>query len=218
MKGLTRTLALGIGALTLTATLAGCITIAEDDKPTKPNSSSEKSEKTEKPEKKADAPKGDGSELAPGETTAGAGILPFSNHEDKTASFSHQIADISLAPDADVDAIVAEIPQAGGMDVYYITVDSNYVSGDNLEHSSFSNEFEPVDADGVELQSLSLIGWDNCESNSIPSPGDDPSTTISNCIAAVVVPGQPEPAGVAWAAYDSPYDSYEGSPAFILQG
>lgn len=215
--------AAGLGAVVLAVSLAGCSLLPQPpapapDKPT--SSESDKPTKTDTDEPTKPAPGGaeDGAVLNPGDRTSGTGIVPFVNYDEKTANFAHKVTSVEKAPASDVDALIAEIPQIKGMDVYYVTVTSNYVDGDNLEFSSFSTEFSPIDADGNTTQKVSLIGWDNCESNSIPKPGNDPATAILNCYASVVPSGQPAPAGVAWSSYDTPYDPYDGKPALFFLG
>lgn len=216
--------AAGLGAVVLAVSLAGCSLLPQPpaapvDKPTTSDTDKPATTETDEPTTEP-APGGaaDGAVLNPGDRTSGTGIVPFVNYDDQTANFAHRVTSIEKAPTADVDAIVAEVPQVKGMDVYYVTVTSHYVDGANLEFSAFYTEFSPIDADGNETQEVSLIGWDNCESNSIPKPGNDPATAISNCYAAVVPAGQPAPAGLAWASYDTPFDKYDGKPALFFLG
>lgn len=154
--------------------------------------------------------------LKPGEKTTGAASIPFTNADKKTAVFEHKLLSVEKAPQADVDNIVSQVPKAAGLDIYYLNIESHYVSGDNLAFSAFYTSFDPVDASGNPTQTLSLIGWDNCESNSIPKDATNPSVTIKNCVAAVAAPGGNAPAGVAWDQSDTPYDSYDGSPALFF--
>lgn len=204
-------------ALMLAGGLAACSPASD---PVKTKAPSPSASKTIEPSASAtEEPSGDytpsGSVLKPGDRTTGAGVVPFLNYDDQVAEFEHKLVSVEKAPQADVDAIVAEVPQAAGLDIYYLKIESHYVSGADLAHSSFSTSFNPVDADGNKTQSISLIGWDNCPSGSIPNPGNDPATVIVNCVAGVSAPGGSAPTGVAWSQYDTDYDSYDGSPAFF---
>lgn len=217
MKTIARSIALSGTAFVLAATIVGCSAPADEKKDDpKPSSTSSESSPSasasEEPKKDTDS---SGSALAPGERTTGSGIVPFVNYDDRVAEFEHRLVSVEKAPQADADAIIAEVPQAKGLDIYFLTVESKYVSGENLEHGAFYTEFDPVDADGNPTQFINLIGWDSCESNSIPSPGDDPNTTITNCYAALAAPGGSAPAGLAWGQSDTEYASYNGKPALF---
>jgi hypothetical protein len=159
-----------------------------------------------------------GDVLAPGQATTAAGNLPFVNYDDKTAVFSHKVVSVTTASAEQRATLVKEEPMFENYDIYFVNVESRYVSGAGLEYASFSNGFRPVTAEKKEVQNVALIGYDFCDQDSIPSPGNDSSTVIRTCIAAVVPNGAPAPKGVAWMQYDTKYDWYDGKPAYLMLG
>lgn len=207
-------------ALILAGSIAGCSAAKEEEKPAPSASESASASATpsESPSDSAtdnsNTPSGEA--LKPGDKTTGSGVIPFSNYDKKMAEFEHKLVSVEKAPQADVDAIVAKVPQAAGLDIYYLKMSSHYVSGDDLAHSSFSTSFYPVSADGTKTQMISLIGWDNCPSGSIPKNATDPSVEIVNCVAGVAAPGGAAPVGVAWAQNDTDYSFYKGKPALFF--
>jgi hypothetical protein len=166
----------------------------------------------------APADTGDVPVLAPGEATSSAGNVPFVNFDGDAAVFSHRVVSVEPAsPDAlaVLSSVSAELAE---YDIYFVGVESFYVAGADLAYSSFTGNFRPVTADLGDVKSGSIVGYDFCESDSIPSPGNDPATPIATCVLAIVSPGEPAPAGVAWSAVDTPYDRYDGTPAYFLLG
>ena len=166
----------------------------------------------------APAPAPAGAILAPGESTTGTGNVPFTGTDGLEAIFSHRVTSVQLMSSTDKAAVVERAPQAAEYDLYIVNIESAYVSGANLEYNSFSTNFTPVDSALEETQSIALIGYDFCAPDSIPSPGNDPSTIIRNCRVAAVPAGSAPPAGVSWSVYDTPYSSSDGAPAYFLAG
>lgn len=156
-----------------------------------------------------------GETLAPGGVATGSAQIKFVGTDDKSAIFSHRIVEVVKATDAEYEELAEKIKQLKNYDVWFVNVESSYVSGDDLAYSSFSTHLEPVDSDRDDLQNLSLIGYKSCSSGSIPSPGDDSSSVIKNCRATAVPKGAAAPAGIKWDQYDT---DYADEPAFIMKG
>lgn len=218
----TRLAAAALGALLSVSVLAGCSVSSEPETVSPAPSKSAEEKPSASPSDEKDSSKKSSSEpgatLQPGGTATGAASVPFVNHDDEEAFFSHEVVSIEPAAEPDAALLVEKVPELKNYDIHLVKIESSYVSGDAMAHSAFYTSFRPVDPDMDEAQSVSVIGYDFCESNSIPSPGDDPSAVIENCIVAAVPKGAPAPAGVAWGQFDSAYDWYAGSPAFILKG
>lgn len=172
-------------------------------------------EETETPASPTPKPAAPGDVLGPGKTANGPAKIEFVNYKDETAVFEHEVKDISLAPKADVDRFVEEIPGLAGMNVYYITVESHYVSGANLAYDSFFTQFNPIDANGNETQEVTAFGFKGCEVNSIPKDGTNPDNIITNCYIGAAPEGGNVPAGLSWTQYDTDYDKYDGEPAYL---
>jgi hypothetical protein len=157
--------------------------------------------------------------LAPGETTTGTGVLPFEEYGGKQALLSHRVVAIELVSGVERTRLLEKAPELNSYDLYAVHVASAYVSGDALPYSSFSRGYGLVDVNGARMQSVALIGYDFCDSDTtIPAPGNNPDAVIRSCNLAVVPPGGPLPAGISWHQTDTAYDRYDGKPAFILMG
>lgn len=194
--------------------LSGCVGGgAPEGKEVTVKSETAKKEPVAQP-KKAAAP---GGLLAPGgEVQGSAASLPWVSFDGSESVWSHQVTGIENAPAADIALIAESEATITDYDVYYIAVQSSYVSGTVTPHSSFYTEFDGVRADGTKLDELMLIGLDACPSTSVGGAPEDPAVSLVNCVAVAVPKGSEKPAGVAWAQYDTEYASYGGSPARIL--
>lgn len=187
-------------------TLSGCTALLPQQKPEPSPAASEEAEPSAEPDA---APSGDGTfdggvDAAPGSTVA-PGVwanIPFLNFDDKTAVLSHHLMGVENAPAAEVDYLVSEIPELKGMEVYFITVETRYVSGDILPFTS-PTSFRPIDADGKSAQSLTLIGYDACPTESFSDEEEMPTQVVTNCYAAAAPAGGNIPAGVMWTQYDT---------------
>lgn len=213
--------------LAVVALLAGCAETASEEEPIETTPTEEVTEDIDETndddEESDDDAGGDqptpvsGDVLQPGDTVQGeAASLPWISFEDAESVFAHRVTAIEPAPEADVAQIAERQPTITDYDLYYITVESHYVSGDVTPYAAFYTNFDPARADGTKLQSVSLIGFDSCPSESVKDPGTDPSQVIVNCVVAAVAKGSEAPAGVLWAASGTPYASYNGDPAVIL--
>ncbi|MBM7831364.1 hypothetical protein JOE59_002069 [Agromyces cerinus] len=191
---------LAIAALALT----GC-TSSPADRAVKVTPSAE-AEPSEAPEAApADAAFDGGADAAPGSTVpAGTwGNIPYLDYDDNESVLSHHLKSVDKAAQADVDTLVAEIPELKGMDVYFANVESRYVSGD-LQPFTQPSDFDVVDANGDRVQSLILVGFDACPSDSFGDEDEVKTQVITNCYAAAVAPGGNVPAGVKWSQYETP--------------
>lgn len=153
--------------------------------------------------------------LQPGESTTGAGVVPFTDSSGNTALFAHQLVSVELAPAGDVETLTKKVSQIKGMDVWYLRVESRYVSGDNTELGSIYSALVPVTASGDRARELTLIGWDSCPKSSVPMPGDDPSVVFENCRAAVAAPAGDPPVAIAWSDSDAGYELSKGKAAYF---
>jgi hypothetical protein len=149
-----------------------------------------------------------GTTLAIGQTAT----LPFTNTDKGEATILATVTHIDQAPQADVDALVAQLPQLQGFNVYYVWVDMTKGSGADVKFNAMYTDFDPIDASGNKTQSISIIGSDTCPSESFPDDFDTSGATISTCLAAAAPAGGAAPAGAQYSAYDSPYDSLDGQP------
>lgn len=164
------------------------------------------------------APVPTGSELAPGDTVTGeAGELPWDYYEEASSLWSHEILTIEAAPELDVKKFIEGDTKIADYDIYYITYESEYLSGEVSEFSAFYTNFKPARADGTILDDLYLNGVANCKPESVGKDFAEKGATIKNCMGVAVPKGSEAPSGIAWTAYDTPYDLYQGHPAYILK-
>lgn len=205
-------------ALVIMGTVVGCAAAPAlpETKPTPQDTAAKPVEKAEsKPAQETPSESGDVPVLAPGESTTGTGAVPFVKYDGKKAVFAHKLVSIEKAPAADVEQLVEKSSQLKGMDIWYLRVESHYVSGDDLASSSIYSPLVPVTASKKRAQDITLIGWESCATDSVPSPGNDPSVIIENCRAAVAAPAGDAPVGMAWSDSDSGYDIYDGKAAYF---
>lgn len=211
-----RAAAVSASMLLLLGALSGCTPALPPIEPVASPSASVPVESPEPSESVEPAPVADGDALAPGQSTDGTGLIEFVNYDDEAAVFAHRVVSIDMASADDVEYFTSEVPSVAGMQIAYVRVESSFVSGANLEYSSFSAEFDPIDADGNRVQSIITIGFDTCKTNSIPRPGNDPATVIENCYVAAWPSGGSAAAGLQWDQSDTGYGSYDGEPARLF--
>lgn len=205
MKKISITLA---GMVIAAVTLSGCSALLPQ-RPT-PEVAPTQSQEAEPSDEPETAPAGDGAfdggvDVEPGSTVpAGTWAnIPYVNYDDKEAVLSHHLKSVEKAPAFDVDYLVSEIPELKGLDVYYMMVETRFVSGDGLAYITPS-DFRPIDADGRRAQTLTLIGFDGCPSESFSDEEEMQNQVVTNCFAAAAPAGGNIPAGLAWSRYDSP--------------
>lgn len=196
--------------------LSGCFSILPQSEASKPEKQVEapvEKQEQKKPQEGIAA----GTLLAPGEQVQGApGSVPWKSFDGSESVWTHQVVSIELAPSADMSVMLESVPRLVDYDVYYVVVHSSYVSGEVTPFASFQTEFQGVRADGMQLQDVSLAGYENCPANTPGAEPEDPNTVIENCVAVSSPKGSAAPDGVAWAQFDTGYDKYQGSPALIL--
>lgn len=102
--------------------------------------------------------------------------------------------------------------KAAGLTPYYVNIEVEGAdsSAKNLEFSSMIGAIDGLLADGSDAQTLSVIG------DFKPCPYEDlgefdEGVKIETC-DSFLAGGDSEVTGAQFAAYDSPYDSYDGDP------
>jgi hypothetical protein len=101
-------------------------------------------------------------------------------------------------------------------DFYKVNVEQTYVSGKDPVNQSSYTDFDVVDAKGVELNDLPLIGFDWCATNSF-SEDFVKGTPNKSCLVGAVAKGAEAPAGVQFSQSDTKYDAADGKPETILK-
>ena len=211
-----RVVALSASVLLLVGALSGCTPALPPAESAPAPVSSVPVESPEPSESVEPAPVADGDVLAPGQSTDGTGLIEYVNYDDEAAVFAHRVVAIDMASAEDVEYFTSEVPSVAGMQIAYVRVESSFVSGENLEYSSFAAEFDPIDADGNRVQSIITVGFATCKTNSIPRPGNDPENVIENCFVAAWPSGGSAAAGLQWDQSDTGYGSFDGEPARLF--
>ncbi|WP_285027029.1 hypothetical protein [Plantibacter sp. ME-Dv--P-122b] len=197
--------------------LAGCSTpSAPDAKPTEKASSSA----TSKPSSTGSA---DGEVTEPG---AQVGIDEPIVYESQgtdgvTALISAELTEVTPATPDQVAFLKTQFDggELDGYDITLIRLEMTKVSGDPVAFNSDATSFAPVDADGEKVQEATLIGWDECSSESFTEEFDG-GEPITQCYVAAAPAGGKAPAGLMYDGgftNPNPYDSYDGDPILLIK-
>lgn len=198
--------------------LAGCMTPAapEPEATKKPSASA-----TSEPTQSASSASGDVTE--PG-TKVGLGeevIYESQGTDDVTALVSAKLTEVTPATPEQVAFLNSQFDdgELAGFDVTLIRLEMTKVSGDPIAFNSDSTSFAPVDAKGTKVQEVTLIGWDECSSESFSKEFDD-GAPITQCYVAAAPAGGNAPAGLM---YDggftdpNPFSDYDGDPILLIK-
>lgn len=131
-----------------------------------------------------------------------------------------KVASIDAISQAEHDELMNEANEdskstLAAFDYYKVLVEETYVSGDDPAHQASYTSYDPVTESGAKLNSLPIIGFDWCKSSAFSKDFINGETNTS-CVLAAVAKGEPAPAGVRYAQYDTDYDPSNGTPAVIL--
>lgn len=194
--------------------LAGCSAPAPD-KPAAQTSSA-----TSTPVSSAPA---DGEVTAPGARVGlGEPIVYESQGSDgATALISAKLTEVTPATAEQAAFVNSQFTdgELEGADITLIRLEMTKVSGDPVAFNDDGTSFAPVDAAGKKAQEVTLIGWDECGTESF-TPEFDEGAPITQCYVATSTPGAKQPAGLR---YDggftdpNPYDAYDGDPILLIK-
>lgn len=147
----------------------------------------------------------------------------FTSTDDGEALISARLVSVEPATDDEAAFIVAAFDdgKVDGYDFWLLHVEEKKESGDTVEFDADYSFFDVVDEDGNQVQEITLIGWDGCESNSFDDEFDTNGGVITQCFIGAAKNGDPEPAGVAYTGGyedDNPYSSFDGKPLYFIKG
>lgn len=205
-------------AVTLATTLAltGCFGSIVADTTTEPTSAASPSATAGSDSPSAPA---DGTLAEPG-TRASMGeslTYEFVNTDGGKALISATLKSIEPVSADQLTFLNEQFAQLKGYEVFFLIVEEQKVSGDPVEFNASYTGFKPIDANGTKVQAITLIGWDECESNSFTPEFDDAGAVITNCFMAAAVPGGNMPEGIMYTGGFSdpnPYSDYDGKPIY----
>jgi len=201
------TLALPIA---LSFALVGCGVIAA---PTEPDAAPETSETEEAP-----AP-ADG-DIAPAGTTVGLDTYltyDYTGVDDVTAVISAKLVSVEPVTDAQLKFLNEQFDQLAGYDVYLVTVDQKKESGDPVIYNADYTNFKVVDAEGTQVQGVTLIGWDECSTESFDEPFDTEGAVLTQCFIGASPAGGNAPAGVAYTGGYEDTNPYKDEPLLFIK-
>ena len=166
------------------------------------------------------APSGD--VAAPG-TKASTGeelVYEFTGTDDQKALISTKLVDVTPATAEQVAFLNAQFDndELKGFDISFIHVQMSKVSGDPVAFDSDYTSFKPADAEGQRVQDVTLIGWDECSTESFTEEFDTGEPLVQCYIAAAPAGGN-APAGVIYDggyADPNPFDYYDGKPLVFV--
>jgi hypothetical protein len=204
--------------------VAGCASPAPADKDDKKDTDSSKTETEEEAEEVDEAP-ADGELAEPG-TRVGIDTwltYSFTTTDDEEALLSARLKSVEPVSAAQLEFLNTTFDegQLKGFDVWMLLVEEKKVSGATVEFNSDYSFFDIVDADGNQVQEITVIGWDECKTPSFDEAYDTAGGTLTQCFLAASTPGGNKPAGVAYTGgYEegNPYDSYDGKPLLFIKG
>lgn len=203
----------------LTLGLAGCTQPAVEEK-AEPAAAKETPATEETVEAKAE-PAAAGDIVEPGAVIENGDwfTYEFENYDGAKAVMQARLAGITPATQAQVDTLVAEIPDLKGYNVVLITFDEQKVSGDDITYSSGYTDFRPATVKGEKGQEVIVAGWDDCGGESYSEEFNAGGVPVTSCVVGAWVEGGDEIGGLIWtgpsAVDDSPYSNYEGQPVFL---
>jgi hypothetical protein len=140
--------------------------------------------------------------------------------DDEEALLKAKLDSIEPATDAEL-AVLAENfgDQLDDFDIYLLRMTEQKVSGATVKYNDDSSFFDVVNADGERIQTVTLIGWDGCDTQSFPEEYDTGGAEISQCYIGAVPTGEAAPAGMAYTGGyedDNPYDYLDGKPLLFI--
>jgi hypothetical protein len=147
----------------------------------------------------------------------------FTSTDDGEALISARLVSVEPATDEEAAFIVSAFDdgKVDGYDFYLVHVEEKKESGDSVEFDSDYSFFDVVDKDGDQVQEITIIGWDGCETDSFDEEFDTAGGVLTQCFIGAAKSGDLKPAGVLYkGGYedDNPYSSYDGKPLYFIKG
>ncbi|MGI9821738.1 hypothetical protein [Agromyces sp. Marseille-Q5079] len=203
--------------------LTACTTAPADSGAKKTDTTVEESASAEPTEESAGTVENavEGELLQPGQTVALGdwGTYEFVDYDDKTAVLNTKLVSIEPATAEQTEALVAEIPELKGWNVSLIRYQQQKVSGDDITYGANYTDFRPADATGAKAQEVSVIGWDECESESFTEEFNAGTAVLDQCMVGASVEGGEPIGGMLWtgnsSADENPFSDYEGEPVLF---
>ncbi|WP_164863488.1 hypothetical protein [Agromyces sp. LHK192] len=162
----------------------------------------------------------EGELLQPGQTVALGqwGTYEYESYDGRKAVLNTKLVSIEPATQAQVDFLVAEIPELADYEVTLIRYQQQKVSGDDITYDANYTDFRPADVTGAQAQEVSVIGWDECASESFTEEFGA-GAVIDQCVVGAKLPSSEAIGGMIWtgnsSADENPFSEYDGQPVFF---
>lgn len=209
-------------AVIASLTLAGCTSSAPADSDKKPESSaSDPSGATDTPAKETTLGEAEpsGDVVAPG-SIIGLGLwgsYDYVGVDDATIILASRLVSVAPTTQAQTDFLIGRLPKVKDYDLWLIHVEQKKVSGDPIAFNSDYTNFRAITAAKTKVQSVGVIGWDECKTVAFTRDFDNDGAVITQCMIAATPRGGDEVAGVEYSRYNSPYSSSGGKPLIFLK-
>ncbi|MFB2580774.1 hypothetical protein ACEXQD_05955 [Herbiconiux sp. P15] len=147
-------------------------------------------------------------------------MYEFTGTDGQKALLSAELVDVTAATAEQVAFLNEQFDkdELKGFEISFIHLSQSKVSGDPVEFNSDYTSFKPIDAQGQRVQDVTVIGWDECTTESF-TPEFDTGESITQCFIAAAPAGGNAPAGVMYdGGYEdpNPYDYYDGKPLLFV--
>jgi len=197
--------------IALSFALVGCGVVAS---PADPEAVPETSETEEAPAAPADG------EIAPAGTQVGLDTYlsyDYTGVDDVTAVVSAKLVSVEPVSDAQLKFLNEQFDQLAGYDVYLVTVDQKKESGDAIIYNADYTNFKVIDAEGTQVQGVTLIGWDECSTESFDEAFDTQGEVLTQCFIGASPAGGNAPAGVAYTGGYDDDNPYKDEPLLFIK-
>jgi hypothetical protein len=182
----------------------------------------EESVETEAPEESSSAGSATAGDLVqPGQTVPAGewATYEYVDYDGNTAVLNTKLVSVEPASQAQIDLLVGEIPELKGYKVTLVRFQQQKVSGDDITYGANYTDFRPADTEGAQAQEVSVIGWEDCETESFTEEFNAGTEVLDQCIVGASVEGGNDVAGMIWtgnsSADENPFSQYDGTPVFF---
>ena len=139
----------------------------------------------------------------------------YTGLDGQKAIISSRLVGVEDATEAQKTVLVEKIPDLADYDVFLFTTEEKKISGDPIVFEADYTDYSVASADGARAQEVTVIGWDECKSESFTKEFDEDGATITQCFVGAVKPGGAVPTGLIYAPYDGVYDYADGEPIYF---
>lgn len=138
--------------------------------------------------------------------------VEFVGTDDQSALIANRLVSVNPVTTDQQAFLESKLPELSGYDSYMFIVEQKKVSGASIVHNADYTSLKPAFADGSRVQEVTMIGWDECKSQSFSKAFDEEGATLTQCLIGAVRTGAGAPDSVIYTKYDTPYSHSDGKP------